>query len=149
MEQTSGTFEEIVRHQISAVIAKVLGKIRLPVSVGTDFKRNRSDTSLFFTLHEEFFGPPRALAVLPFLRAEITEFVLTTTSTPMSASVLLRNQQLLTSCGYSLFYAQQSSYRLNTSSSLPSLQVPRDLQRLAGVRSHSLRHGKSPCTPCM
>ena len=85
MRETSRTVEEILGHKISAVIAEVLGIILFPVSVAADFERDRSFASLYLTLQKEFFCEPRALTVLPFLDAEIAEFILATTSTRVLA----------------------------------------------------------------
>jgi hypothetical protein len=77
--------EEIVRHEISTVVAEVYSVVLFPVSVRADFEGNRSNASLCLTFQEEFFGEPITLTLLPFLDTEITEFVLATTSTQTSA----------------------------------------------------------------
>jgi hypothetical protein len=125
-DQTSWTFEEVVRHEISTVVAAITGEIELPIAMGADIERNRSDASLRLTFQEKFYSKKRTIAVLPFLDTEVTEFILATTSIHMSVFCSLRHRQTLTSCGYSRCCAQQSSCRLNTSSNLLALQVPQE-----------------------
>lgn len=89
MRETSRTIEEVLGHEISTVITAVHRSILLPVSVWTVFERDRSDASLFLSFQEELHGEQGTLTVLPSLGAEITELVLATTSTPMSATLIV------------------------------------------------------------
>jgi len=49
MKQTSRTIEEVIRQEISAVVAVVSGRIVLPTTMTTVFERNGSDASLLLT----------------------------------------------------------------------------------------------------
>jgi hypothetical protein len=93
-DQTSWTFEEVVRHEISTVVAAITGEIELPIAMGADIERNRSDASLRLTFQEKFYSEKRTIAVLPFLDTEVTEFILATTSRSMLAFPISRGSAM-------------------------------------------------------